>query len=441
MTAIVEFRPYDDLPGADQIYVSGMPRSRDLDAWVGGRECSIYADGHSPVIRDEIEQGSAPRRRVIMSTEQWFPDDVDVRAAGRAWRWLEAQIQHAWHDNDVRLLATPGTTGRDLWLRTPAADGCPIMSRELQDHVRATSGQGRIETFPARTAMLPGLYEYDLRLAYAAVLRGLPVGEPEWIATGRAVELREPSSIRSRLLVSFQPPAGWRSVGIIGIRHDDAGWSWPVTPRMHGPTWADGCEVELAVREGWRVIVHEAVIWPNTGDPLRTWSERLLAILTGAARELEGDDYRHVRSMVRAIILHTVGAFHGAEHRITRTAATLSDAPIGAAMLRTHADGSVSWRETTSAKWPEAVHPEWSAHVWARSRVRLLRNPAGGGMLTLERGDLVAVRTDAVYTTRPVGWDQGDDGKPGRWVLKRTLTKPAPWPRTGDEVVSVREGR
>lgn len=439
-TAITEVCALDNLPAASRVFMVNMPRAGDLDRLVAGHECETFLDGHYPVVRVD--------GRTVTDAAQWFGPGAVPELANEAWAWVEAAIGRAWKDPSVVLLSTPGTTGRDLWLRTHAADGCPVMPGPLQDLVRGTSAQGRIETYPGPSP-LAGFYEYDMRVAYAAVLRGMPMGTPEH---------RNPSQdeivegVRCRVEVRFRPPTGWGHVGLLAVRADDGSLSWPTTDEWYGPTWADGCEVALAIREGWAVEVVNGLVWPRQGDPLRTWADRLLAVLKDAemverlgayGRRVPGPNplYPHIRAMVRAIILHTVGAFHGSPQRVTKRAGDLDGAPIGADMLRVHDDGSVSWRETRAAAWPEACHPEWSSHIWARNRVRLLRNPAGGGMLTVPAAHLVAVRTDAVYTSEPTGWETGDDGKPGRWVLKSAVTGPVERPLTGLDVIDTRGGR
>lgn len=431
-THVIEADRLSAIPSAPgRYYVLGLPTaSGGLDEWldVSGEDVSVFLDGHYPVIR----HGG---RTITDSRLWWAVDGADTTTAAAAWRWVEDALRAAWRDPEVCLLATPGTTGRDLWLRTEAADGCPIMSEEAQRLVRSTAAQGRIETYPPRAATLPALYEYDLRIAYAAVLRGLPMGEP----VEGLYDLGEiVSGARARALVRFRVPADWSHVGLLSIREDDGSLSWPTAPGWHGETWADGCEIALAVREGWTVEVVRSFGWPRTGEPLRAWSERLLAILSTAARKLDGPLYAHVRAMVRAVVLHTVGAFHGAPQRVTRRAESLDLAPIGAEALRLHDDGSVSWREHKGAAWPEACHPEWSAHVWSRNRTRLLRTPGGGGMLSADPTTLVAVRTDAVYTTAPTHWQEHDDGKPGRWVLKSSRLDPVPWPANGTDLLDVK---
>ena len=431
------FVPFGDLPQAERVFVAELPTSSRLDSWCAGAAVETYLDGHYPTLRDTLPDG---RRRTIMSAQQWTGTDrIDSALAARAWQWTEAAIRRAWRDPAVCLLSTPGTTGRDLWMRTPAAEACPLIGPAAGELIRRTASQGRIETMPARAELLPALHEYDMRLAYVALLRGLPIGEPHHTTTATVTEVVEH---RSRALITFTVPADWRHVGLFAVKAGDA-YTYPGVGyggREFGPVWADGCEVELAIRYGWRVHVHEALVWGTTGEPLRTWAERLTGVIDRAGAELSTEGARAVRQLVRSILLHTVGAFHGGGHRVTVRAADLESAPIGAEMLRVHDDGSVSWREMRPARWPEAIHPEWSAHIWARCRRRLLSTPGGGGALTLDPATIVAIRTDAIYTTTPTGWEQWDDGKPGRWTLKRTVADPMPWPRSGTDVLAIREG-
>lgn len=431
-TTISDLVPYADLPDSDRVYVRGIPRGADLDRWLDGADVRVFRGGHYPVIRD----GS----RVILDTGQWWPRECEIEVAGQAWRWVERRLGEIWRD-EIHLLDTPGTTGRDLWMRTPAAAGCPIMSDETQDLVRATSGQGRIETYGGPTP-IRGLYEYDMRVAYAAVLRGMPIGEPIFVGGGTSVlHAVVDRNARARALVTAHVPNSWRHVGLIGVP-TSAGMSWPAEPgRVIPHVWVDGCELALAVKSGWRIEVEECLLWPEIGEPLRCWGERLVDLLAEAERVLMPIGFAHVRSMLRSIILHTIGAFHGSRHRVEMRASKLEEAPLGARQLSELDDGSVSWVADGPAVWPEAIHPEWSAHIWARNRVRLLEHPAGGGMLTVNRERLVAVRTDAVYLDSPEpDWVAGDDGKVGRWVAKRAIRETVVRPRTGTDLIELRDG-
>jgi len=56
------------------------------------------------------------------------------------------------------------------------------------------------------------------------------------------------------------------------------------------------------------------------------------------------------------------------------------------------------------------------------------------GALTLPRTQVVAFRTDAIYTTEAPGW--ADDGKPGRYRLKGSITLTANYAKKTASTVS-----
>src|SRR5690606_21657835 len=96
------------------------------------------------------------------------------------------------------------------------------------------------------------------------------------------------------------------------------------------------------------------------------------------------------------------------------------------------------WTELTEPAWPEMAHPEWSAQVYGRARARLLSAPGGAGALGVERSELVAFRTDAIYMTTDPHWN--DDGRPGRYRHVRTIPGPIKRPTTQRELLAVRDG-
>ena len=413
-------------PAGTTVVVCQWIANAGVERWLaGGHADSVYVDGHSPTV-------TVAGVRVI-GAEQWTGATVAPAAAvAEAWDFVEAEIRRAWREPAWSIMATPGTTGRDLWLRTPAVESAPLMGTVTQELVRSTAMQGRIETVaePESYRGRPvNAHCVDMRLAYGAVLRGMPLGEPEQL-TGRR-RLDEFGFARYRALVEFRPPAAWPHLGIIPTRTGD-GLAWPTSPEWHGPSWADGAEIELALRHGWQVVAVEVLRWRETGDPFRVWSERLLGIEAKAADALAPTLGRLVNRMVRAILLHTVGAMVGGHHRTT-VYGRLEDAPIGVGMLRVLDDGRASWPQITAAAWPETSHPEWSAHIRARTRRRLLDHPDGGGLLSVPAEMVVAVRTDAIYTTEAMSWPC--TGRVGSWVRKETQRLDA-WPASSIELVT-----
>ena len=394
---------------------------------------AAYLDGHYSVIRSN-ETGGA----YLTEAAQWFGQSA-VQLAGvdhlaKTWAWLNQAIAHYWKDPRVYLLATPSTAGRDLWLRTipPGGEGWLTLPAALQETIRADAHQGRVQTMPAATETITGLVEYDIRLAYVAVSRGLPAGKPQWRNRPPATVLD--AGVPSRHWVRFAVPDTWRHVGLLPVKTMGGAWSYP-TEGEH-ETVIDGAELALALRNGWRVEITKSLVWPTTGDPFRTFFDRLLRILVDARRHSELTQHL-VRSAVRAMALHTIGAMHGAPHKVTRTGAP-SQVPDDADNIRLLDGGGVQWVELAAAAWPETCHPEWSAHIWARNRRRLLDHPTIGGVLSVPVENVVGVRTDAVYLTSETGWENADTGKPGAWVRKRTIDGPLPWPASNSELLKMR---
>jgi hypothetical protein len=396
-------------------------------------EASTYLDGHHPVVRT--------RRGYCTEAASWFGQSLVTEAGAvhcqRLWDWLNTAVQHYWKDADLCLLASPGSTGRDLWLRTidPMGKGWLLQADDVQQLVRDTAHQARIEVMPAPAGgHLAGLYEYDMRLAYLAVSRQLPTGRPVWHHTMQADA--QTTRLPSRWWVTFTVPRGWNQVGLLPVMHSHGGWHYP-TAGTHDAV-VDGCELSLAVEHGWHITVQRTLVWPERCDPYRLLFGRLLRIISDSGR-LSPLSQRMVRAAVRAIALHTIGAMHGAPHKVTRRG-TVDEMPADAEQVRIEADGLMRWVQYDSTAWAETSHPEWTAHLWARARYRLLQSPGGAGMLTLPAGTVVAVRTDAIYTTIPTGWDASDDGQPGRWVLKRQRTGQLRWPNSHSELLVLRSG-
>lgn len=420
-----------------RVFIVGKPQTGGAVAIgsVGAVKC--YTDGHFPLV-------VCSNRAQVTYAAAWFGEGgYSPELAEQVWHWLESAIVREFRDDGARLLLTPATTGRDLLARSiPAGDGWPVMSADVQDVVRHTAGQGRMEvmpnphegTFPGRLTVL---HEYDARMAYVSLMRELPIGDPEHLTnTAHAWAEQHPYN-EGRYRVTWKAPAGWRHPGILpahGDMSDGPDWVWPLA----GEGWCGGAELFTAWGAGWDVDVAEGYVWARRGDPFRAWRDRLLRILA-ASDELPGQEPRMVRNAVRAIILHTIGAIHGAPHKTSEYG---DSPPDNARHVRLLRDGRFAWETLSRPAWPEMVHPEWSATIWGRARARLLRSHNGrAGALTVKPAELVAFRTDAVYTTRPTGWEDHDNGQPGRYRHARyTFTSAQPWPRNGLDVLRMKGG-
>lgn len=435
-------------PAVEAVHLVGeLGTAADVTAWATGLLPDGWAhhpDGHylhgtSPVLRYIAPDG---HRLELHSAAAWWGDVEGLTAelAGEAWRILGERVAATFDEG--QLLATPPATGRYLFLRTipHGHEGWPVMPDELQRLVRSTSGQGRVELFPRPEGdQLDRLVCLDGRLMYGALCWGLPGGP---VRHDRSSEW-DPQQ-RGRYRVTFTVPDDWRHVGILGV-HDGDGWAWPSAPGTSWETWADGAELLVAHRHGWAFDVHERLTWePYRGrGPLDTWAAKLVAMrdqLTARAA-VGADDARACElaaAGVRSMLLHALGAFHGAGHRLTK-AGELGDVPDGADGWRRAGDVHL-WADDGGQAWPEMAHPEWSASVWARCRARLLDGPTGtkgvrAGMLTMDPATLVATRTDAIYATVDPGWP--DDGKPGRFRVKSARQGPLSAPQTAAELLTM----
>lgn len=415
--------------GAERIYLIGRPPAqRELVEMAGDGE--VYLDGHYPVIKRDGRQ--------ITWAGQWFGEgDYTAADAGHVWQTLGELIAAEWRGQDVGLLTTPATTGRDLWVRlVPSGAGWPVLPRALQAAIRSNAGQGRIETFPG--SGIVALHEYDARLAYLAVTRRMPVGLPTELIDGDAAEWVACHPYQpARVQVSFRPPAGWGTVGILPVKLRNDSWCWPTEQAWHGPTWVESSELFVADAHGWKYNVHSVIGWERCEDVFRAWQDRLMRVLAAGQQVYVMDPTRAamVRAAVRSLVLHSIGAMHGAPHKVTH----VGDDPGGdSRSVRMIDGGRMIWHTTREPAWPQLSHPEWTATIWGRWRARLLDGPANTGALHVERGAVVAFRTDAIYTSRPVtDWADADDGKVGRFRLK-TITRPIPWPRNGTDILAAK---
>lgn len=409
------------------------------DAWTIAPAGHYTADTDAPVFRWEHVDG---RRVEVLHASSWF-GDVGAIDAWNAWTVLNAEVAKAFPGGV--LLSTPATTGRDLWRRTiPAGKSFPVMSDQLRELIATTSGQGRAELLPAPTkgATVDSFAYLDGRLMYAALTWGMPVGEPTpWkLAGAAAADNVDTLAKRGRWLVTATVPEGWAHVGILPAQREGGGWRYPSTPGETFASWVDASEAQLAVRHGWDVRLHDGFTWAE-GKPLNVWTDKLVTIWQRL--QAGGDVSRIAARGVRSMLLFAIGAFAGRTHMVTRSCPLEDTSSVpDNARARVVGDRLVWEQPAPVGAWAASMaHPEWSAQIWARARVRLLDAPdgAGGrvGALHLPRAAVIAFRTDALYLDGAPDWH--DDGRPGRFRSKGQLHVPAPWPATNDELFQLRD--
>ena len=414
----------------------------ELPAGWSHSERGHYMEGDSPVLRYQHESGATVE---LHRSASWFGDSTDVDRCREAWVLLGHLMRRAF--GLPALLATPTTTGREAWLRTiPEGREWLVLPSEVQELIRSTSGQGRIELVAEPGAELPALVEMDARWAYSALCRQLAGVAADEGATWELVAGApfDPYA-RARWHVRGEVPRDWSHVGILPVKDESGGWRWPRRPGERFDTWADGAELLVAQRHGWHFSVVEALTFPTYrgAGPLDQWSKKLRE-LRETARNLAAVGARDegvvelVGHAIRAMLLHAIGGFHGTPHRVTR-AVPIDEPEKVPAGVHFRLEGSVlAWAEVRPPAWPEMVHPEWSAAIWARARARLVDAPDGAGALHVPFSEVVGFRTDAVYLTAPASWP--DDGKAGRYRVKSHVLGPLRAPANQLELLALRDG-
>lgn len=375
------------------------------------------------------------QRVTIMRADSWF-GDADPSTCATAWEMLGDALTVAWSAraaadgprSRVHLVGYPVTTGRLLLERqwTEQRRRFVPLSPDLQQLVRDTATQGRFQLGPAADAGADdGLWIYDAAFMYAACANELPTGPVEH-DNGTAVE----PYVRGRYRVQFRAPRSWRHIGILGVRDPESGaMTWPADAGWH-ETWADGCEVQLAQSYGWTVRPVERLLWrERSGRPLDTWARRIVKLrgeLEHVSPELE-PIAGAMRSALRGMLVQTIGAMTGAPRKMTRTAPVdrLDMLPADSLEPVTFQGDAWTWVEAVAPAHESMQHPEWSAHVWAKARARLLQDRAGAGALTIPPADVFALALDSIATTAPVPW-WSSSGRVGEFRLKSRVPGPVP---------------
>jgi hypothetical protein len=432
-----------ELARANRVMLTGpmLPRTellRQVRGWSAG---ALFLDHELPVGRYEHTSGN---RVEVRRAAEWFGDGTyspeTARSADTA-----LQAAYAAQVPGGVLFASPGATGLDAWLRsvprtreTGELQVPPQVPEDVAEQLRATSPQHRIERIapPAPGAVMPALWYLDGRWMYAALCNELGSGPAMRLTAEQATDqLRGTPYARARYLVRFTAPAGWDSPGVLMAKAgEDAtdGWHTPLS----GETWADAAEVHLAAQMGWKLDVREGLLLTK-GRPLDTWAKRLQRARDGVNDlELGEQVAGMVRSGVRSILLHAIGAWHSSGRDETTFTAGPMQPPAGDVWGAPEQQGDVwVWRRrhALAGRAASMLHPEWSSQVWGRAHARILEGPTSAagiksGALYLRPGTLVGIYGDAVMTTYLPHWAREDDGKPGRLRVKGHLCGPVKWP-------------
>jgi hypothetical protein len=367
---------------------------------------------------------------------------LDPVACLDAWRLLLRQLRGAF-GNQLCLLTTPAMTGLEaLEASLPYGVQVETLPDELRDFLWGITTQGRRELFAPFTRTVTALSEIDARWMYAACLHHLPTGP---VLRDNCHEFA--GYTPGVYLVQATVPTAWNHIGLLpdlGTLQSEEQTVYPRRPRQRFWSWASGAEVLLAQQHGWRLRIHQRILWPETEqrpDVAKIWITKLRALREAAlhqgmaSSDLAAGAYRH-------LVLDVVGRWYSRdreEHGILPFD-RLNELPAGA-IPHIERDERSQQDVILWSRWAplradllKYSHPEWSATVWGRARARLaaeaLRYPLGA---------LVALRTDAIWTTANA-YDlavNDHDPRPGAWRVKSYLQGPEFWPTNEAQLIEL----
>lgn len=379
----------------------------------------------------------------IRTMDAWLGEtEYTVEQAREAVLLLNQYLQSAFTP-DTTTYATPSQTFQQIWTRQNRLDGkkYDLLPQEVRDIIHSTSGQGRVELCTQEhIKKLKKLHYYDGVFMYAALTWGMPT-ELESHDHKNIYAGYKPARYRIRYTV----PNNWQHIGLFMTPRDQENWMYP-GDTSQGQTfeaWVDGSELDVlrehyesveAGMQAWNIEILERIVFKSEKDsaikkPLDSLTKKLVSMREQVEKDARLDTarqdiYKLVRGMVRNIVLHGIGAFHRDKRPITIILKDNDMAPENVIDIKPLEDGRIVY--TVSGKIDEYSeqfdHPEWSALVWARCRARMTKHA-----LSLPRESVIAVRTDAIATTKEVPeWKASE--KVGtlreKWSIKKQLKAP-----------------
>lgn len=368
-------------------------------------------------------------------------------------------------DHGVPVKATPGATGVELARRTlPAGKTYPILSDADQNVLRSYAGQGRGEDYSLPTHptggvnipdTIPGLHIADMRWAYAKALElELPIGElskdtePHFLFRDDVERVGFlPCWYRVRVTV----PSDWNRHGLFGFRDEtrNGQWVYPSEPGTTFETWAWDRTLILGEKHGWMIGENAAVQilerWKfdatrRNEKPLGTFGKHIRTLRQewlpeqSASRTVK----KLVSAMARNICIAAIGSMLGKKFEVYRSESDLSKrSELPDTAVLTEDEKRYEWFEAGSAAGTLS-HPEWISYIYSATRDRLFDHPTqkGIGIAHVDKSVLLAVHTDSLWTTEPIGVE--DTGKVGDFRPQTAHDGELPTPRTYAELMSLR---
>jgi hypothetical protein len=387
---------------------------------------------------------STSKKLEVRTMNAWLGDtEYTVEQARDAVLLLTQYLQGAFTP-DTSVYATPSQTFQQIWTRQNRLDGkkFDFLPQNIRDIIHATSGQGRVELCTQdHIKKISELHYYDGVFEYAALTWGMPT-ELETHDHKNVYAGYKPARYRIRYTV----PGNWQHIGLFMTPKDSETWFYPGDTCLGETfeTWVDGAELDVlrehygsveAGMQEWNITILERIVFKPEKDssvkkPLDAITRKLVNMREQIEKDTQLDStrshiYKLVRGMVRNILLHGIGAFH--RNKKNRTIilrkedtnhpdVTLNVQPLDDGRIVYTVPGEID-------KYSEQFdHPEWSALVWARCRGRMTKHA-----LSLPRESVIAIRTDAIATTKEKPeWKSST--KVGtlreKWHIKKQLKAP-----------------
>jgi hypothetical protein len=374
----------------------------------------------------------------------YFPQCDDLHTAFEAYRALEKIFLSHQGEKPLNLTSSPTITGLAfLSVCLPVGKVYEPQDSELLDLIASYTTQSRYEllTLPPLKE-IEGFYYYDARFMYAAAaFYELPCGTP----TRDSKTLFEPYSV-GWYRVRAEIPREWAHVGILPLRNPsedktERKWLFPSEPGfVFDDVWVTEPELRLAIKHKWSVEIKERMLWADkNAKPLRTWQQKIVAMRDEAAR-LPTEIRSHVRDALRAMLLNAIGSMGARKDKQSYdlnpsqfVAERRSYTPEIRASIKQLDDGDIRVvkPKTKSSYRAQFSRYEWTAYIWARSRVMLTER-----MLSVPRENVLGCRVDAVYLTCAPDWK--DTGYPGQFVCKGFIKEKVKAPQSLNELHELR---
>jgi len=371
--------------------------------------------------------GPAPQLADI-DRESWFgplAPLADTDDLARAWALVAAQLAAAFPG--ARLYRTSTLTGASCAESALPTRRYPPACDAARAVIRTAAPQHRQQATALPGARSAILALYDRRLAYLRHLRHLPttMGHTEHDHFSHPVyDPTRPGWYRCTVSV----PAGWGHIGLVhAANDDDTTWRWPDAPGDTFDGWYYWRELALLQEHAWPVQLHEAWLFDprnlRGADPLRLFADRMRLLLAAADAAPPAPVASLVRYALRAVVLRFLGLLHRLPVGAVETYASYDDLPPEGPGDRSALLPDGRWQllhpaapDSYQARW---YRPEWSAAIWAASRVAITRDA-----LLLPRPAVAAIDADALYLLADPGW--ADTGRIGELRPSGAWTRGSP---------------